>query len=571
MKRMGLFFGFCSVLILFSCSSEQQTERLFSHFLKKHVEKIKPVRLRYNKAIWATYTGESTFSDLLKESKRSDSLYDIISEPPEYYQQLLHSVYENASDFDMLWKIKQSGLISDPLLQRQFLTLFREYVSMKNDWDETDQIRTRLLEHYYELKKTENQFIDSLSSRGETDIREQWIGQFSDLIGEYRGMIKAMNKDVQSMGYSNYFHSMMDYQEVSVPELKRIMELVDRETASDWDCLLALCQKTLCEEQGIGPEQLTPADYYQAHSEMIFPARWQAEYTQETFAEKMEIFFKTSGFDIHGILDRSDIGYDPAKINRSFFFCLDFDRNDMRIYSNSKPNADQFYYLIHELGHALHYQNIDPEIPFVLRAPHTIISEAVAMYFDSKLYLSAGKQKILDLSPLHDHPYFRDFSHPSRLFFLRKILRNIEFEMSVFENPDQDFTALWWALNKKYLHVETAPANQLPEWIANGQIIDSGGMHVFYLYALAVTAQLESYFPDDQTALLKERIMKYGDSLPWYELVEKATGEPLNMNYLFRSYRRGNQSFRNDAAFILSELQLNTEEVMLATFDRFVI
>jgi hypothetical protein len=37
---------------------------------------------------------------------------------------------------------------------------------------------------------------------------------------------------------------------------------------------------------------------------------------------------------------------------------------------------------------------------------------------------------------------------------------------------------------------------------------------------------------------LKDKIMKYGDSIPWYELIKLSTGEDLNVNYLRKSYSR---------------------------------
>jgi peptidyl-dipeptidase A len=197
--------------------------------------------------------------------------------------------------------------------------------------------------------------------------------------------------------------------------------------------------------------------------------------------------------------------------------------------------------LLHEFSHALHYQSVDKEIPYFLKTPHSIIAEAVGLYFDSKVFTSEIVQSQLGLPCLEKNPFFQEFNNPSRLVFLRKLLRNIMFEKSIYENPDQDYTELWWKLNKEYLFIDPAPADRLPEWMTSFHIIGTDGINVNYLFAIAYAAQLEHFFPDDQFSLIKEKVMKYGDSIPWHELIRLSTGEPLNLEYLRRTYRRTNQ------------------------------
>jgi Zn-dependent M32 family carboxypeptidase len=58
-----------------------------------------------------------------------------------------------------------------------------------------------------------------------------------------------------------------------------------------------------------------------------------------------------------------------------------------------------------------------------------------------------------------------------------------------------------------------------------------------YLYAYAIAAQLENYFPDDNMASLHQFI-KYGNAKSWKDLLKVATGEELNINYLINSYKK---------------------------------
>lgn len=519
--------------------------------------------LNYNKAVWATYTGQSKFSELLSETRRTDSLYNATDKSPEYYQQLLRNVYDNASDFEILSKIKKSGLISDPLLQRQSISFFREYLFIKNNWDETEDKQTRLLDHFFELKKNENCFFDSLKNIPNTEARSMWIEKFSELTGEFKEMLRAMNNDARRLGYDNYFHYNMENYEVSVSELDEILNFVKIQTDADYDLILENCREILAEEFNTDKENLLYEHYRYAHSQMIFPKSWYAEYSRDDFINKLKAFYQSGGYDIRGILAKSDIWYDKNKTNNSFFFCLDIDQGDMRVYSNSHPNSSEFYMLIHEFGHALHYENIGKEVPYFLKNPNPIIAEAVAIYFDSKIYVSPVHREMLELPSLETNPYFKNFTHPSRLLFIRKLLRNIEFEKSFFENPEQDLNALWWDLNRKYLHYDAGPDEQVPEWLSNQHVVYCSGINVFYLYAIIIAAQLEHCFPGQNVSLLKEKVMKYGDSLPWKDIVKKATGEEINLEYLFNSYKKGDEPTTNKSIDALTFFQSTPDDFIL--------
>jgi len=535
-------FLLVTVLIFSSCSEKEQTEKLLRYFLDKHEERIKPINRTYYKTMWATYSGETSFNELLKESNRFDSLYLTGDTAPEYYQNLLNSLYDNPSEFELLEKIEKSGFITDPLLKREFGKVFRNYISIKNNWDEAEEMKTELLDKFYDLKKRENNYFDSLQSEPASNRSAKWIGEFSALTDDFREMIKALNRDVGSLGYDNYFEFLMDDQEISINSIEQIINSVENITRDDYKQLLEICRSGMCKRECNTGDELTPFQIRCAHSKMLYPNEWnRIIYTHESFIELLSSFYASGGFEINRIYAKSDIWFDMNKINNSFFFCVDFEEADFRIYSNSEPIAQIMNTLLHEFSHALHYQSVDRDISYFLKTPHSIIAEAVGLYFDSKIFTSEIVQSQLGLPSLEKNVFFHDFNDPSRLMFLRKLIRNISFEKSIFENPDQDYNELWWKLSKEFLFIDPAPADRLPEWITSFNIIGTDGINVNYLFAIAYAAQLEYYFPDDQFALIKEKVMKYGDSIPWDELIRLSTGEPLNLDYLRRTYRRTNQ------------------------------
>ena len=537
MKR-SLLHKFMVILMagLVSCSSSDQTERLFEHFLNRHIERIKPIHKKYNEAVWATYSGKSSFSDLLQESRLTDSLYKVAGEPVEYYQNLLNNVYDNTTDFEILMKIKKSGLITDSLLKRQFVKVFREYVSIQNNWEESESRKAKLFEQFFELKKNDAAFWDSIMVTKNSNARNEWINRYAKLTEDYRNMIKAMNSDAENLGYQNYYQMLMDFNSVDYSSIDEMISIIERETSSDYQQLLAISQKEICRQFEITPDEIGNKHYNYSVRQMMVPENWNKKFTREEVVKIVQDFFAFGEFDISSIWKNSDIWYDEKKIDQSFFFCPDVDQKEYRIYADIKPSTFGIYTLLHEIGHAVHYNNVDANIPYLLKEPHVISTEAVAIYFNDKIYHSPVLRSMMGLPESPGSIYYEAFSDPMRLVFLRKMLRNIQFEKQIFENPNQNFNELWWNLNEKYLLYSTCKEERIPEWISNQHIVNASGGYLFYLFAFAISAQLEAYFPDDIIGPLKG-FMRYGDAMPWNDLLKQATGEELNLSYLFNSYK----------------------------------
>lgn len=526
------------VVLISSCSDSVQTEKLLRFFIDRHVDRIKPVNTRMNEAAWATYSGKSSFSDLMNASQITDSLYKLADQSPEYYQQILNGMYSNQSDYDILSKINTSGLVSDPLLKRQLVKMLREYLSISNNWDKTEKKQSALFEKFYELLRAENAALDTVTLCNETQVRMGYIRRFAALNGEFKSMIKVLNADVAPMGYRNFFQFRMDNQDISMASLDKLVQILDEATRDDYLRLLKICKQQLDNEFCLEGKEISPLLYRYAHSKMILPDEWNVQFSRDEMVKKLTLFFDQGGFKIGDILSHSDIWYDKQKVNSSFFIDIDHERRDFRVFANAKTDVGSFINLIHEFGHAVHYANIGEDVPYLLKGPNTIVAEGVALYFDAKPYTSERIRLLLELPSLDQNPYFEEFKNPAKLVFIRKLIRNIQFEKLIFENPEQDFNELWWSLNKTYLFFEAQPHNRLPEWMSNQHIVLSSGYHAYYLFAMAIAAQLEAYFPDDRMAPLRENLMEYGDSKPWYQLIEQATGESLNIQYLINSYRK---------------------------------
>jgi peptidyl-dipeptidase A len=533
-----LFVILALALLLGSCTDQQQAEQLLQHFLNRHEFRIKPIIIRYNKALWNALSGKTSFTDLLNESRLMDSLYLAKGEHTEYYQNLLNNVYGNRSEFEILQKIKKSGLIGDSLLKRQFIKVYQEYVSISNNTDKSKAQMTDLFNQFYDLKRKEVAFWDSIKKVGAPDAQKQWIDKFTVLVDDYRDLIKLLNQDAVSQGFKNYNDMSLTFNGINTSELEIFIDKIDKGTKNDFDLLMKQVKEEIINKYHIEAQQIEPYQINQEFARFLLPSEKDTTYSKNDFMGILETFFGYGNLPIDAIYANSDIWFEEGKINQSFFFSPDSEKKDYRIYSNSKPNLLGMGNLIHEFGHAVHYQSVGPTIPYLLSEPHPITAEGVGIYFGNKLFYSKELQALLGINTPNKSVYFNQFTNPSVLVFARKLIRAIKFEKAIFENPDQDFNELWWSLSEKYLYEKVENKNRLPEWITNYHILTVSGIHVDYIYAIAFAAQLEYFHPGANFGALKDRLFFYGDAMSWDRLLELSTGEKLDLNYFFNSYRK---------------------------------
>ncbi len=88
--------------------------------------------------------------------------------------------------------------------------------------------------------------------------------------------------------------------------------------------------------------------------------------------------FDGMGLDVRGVLGRSDLVPRDRKIQHAF--CIDVDRaGDVRVLSNNVPGARWAETMLHEFGHAVYFDGVDRELPWLLRTMHLCLTEGVAM------------------------------------------------------------------------------------------------------------------------------------------------------------------------------------------------
>ena len=163
---------------------------------------------------------------------------------------------------------------------------------------------------------------------------------------------------------------------LSLGDLKAECELFLRDTQSMWEAVLPeFCKRVL----GMDAGQLTRADALALFRAREFDAGFPAARMEESICAQV----REMGIDpLAGGRIRLDTGERPGKRSRAFCSPV---RVPSEVYLVLRPHGGQTDWntFLHELGHALHFAYMRPDLPFEYRwLGDNSITEGYAMLFD---------------------------------------------------------------------------------------------------------------------------------------------------------------------------------------------
>jgi len=127
---------FLLIIIFFGsgCLDEKkQAEKIFRHYLDLKTGLIQNYIMESSQAYWnAAVSGkESDYKKLIDlELDFSQSNKNITQNfSPDHFSTITKNVFTNEDDFELLQKLKHSGLITDSLLSRQLIYLYHVFIS----------------------------------------------------------------------------------------------------------------------------------------------------------------------------------------------------------------------------------------------------------------------------------------------------------------------------------------------------------------------------------------------------------------------------------------------------------
>ena len=531
---------------------EEQMNKNFEEFLGQYVAEVKKLDKEESLAAWQAYTeGKDEHYKAMEDASIRKKTY-----------------LSDAEKFKQLEEIKASGAIVDPLLKRQLDVIYNDYLA--------NQLPTDLMEKMVklstEIQKTFN------TARGVVDGKEYSRNDVVKLLKESKDnklrqkvweahkevgvkvadklveLIKLRNEAAEKLGFKNYREMQLILQEHDPETLEKIFKDLEEKTQEPFTTYKAELDKMLAKKLKVKKtDQLRPwhyADPFFQDAPQFTKIDMDKYFKDKDLVEIATSYFKSFGLDPAPVLKDSDLFPKKGKSEHAFCFTIDRDEPDIRVLCNIEPNARWMDTLLHELGHGLYDSYYTEDMPWRLREPsHIFTTEGIAQLFGEMSKNPFWLKEMIGLSDKEVKKIKQSVLKQralGRLIFARWSLVMYQFEKSLYENPDQDLTALWWGLVEKYQQMKRPDGREKPDWATKDHIVAAPVYYHNYVLGQMFQDQLQEkaaelsgesnpimvIFKDkpELGTYLIENVFKPGNSKPWPEFVEASTGKPLGVD-----------------------------------------
>lgn len=497
----------------------------------------------------------------------------------EYYQQWetdelkMSKILSDKSDFAKLKKFKESGLISDPILQRELTVLYNKYLEKQIDPQKLEEMirRQTAIEKKYstfraklngkELTDNDIELILKTETNSEK-LKNAWLAskQIGAVVADsVLQLVKMRNEAARELGFANYHAMKLNLSEQDPEQIGKLFDELDSLTANAFAGLKDEIDNYLARKYRIKKSELMPWHYqnrFFQEAPKIYQVDLDEFYKDKDLVEIVRNYYAGIGLPIDEVIEQSDLFERKGKYQHAY--STDIDREgDVRVVCNVKPNYNWMNTLLHEFGHSVYDKYSDRNLPWVLREPaHTFTTEAIAMMFGR---FAANPDWLTGVAgvPRNTVEKVADACRKSQrldqLVFSRWAQVMYRFEKSMYQNPDQDLNTLWWQLVEKYQLLKKPAGRNQADWAAKIHVALYPAYYHNYLMGELLASQLYYYITHhvlqgdspavrsfaNQKAVgryLTEKIFMPGKRYYWDDMIEKATGEKLTAKYYAQQF-----------------------------------
>ncbi|HEY3333521.1 MAG TPA: M2 family metallopeptidase [Capsulimonadaceae bacterium] len=401
---------------------------------------------------------------------------------------------------------------------------------------------------------TDNDLKALLKSSTDNAERQQaW--EASKLIGEQVApklleLVAIRNREAQRLGFPDYYVMQIRLQELDETELFRVLDDTSEQITPAFLEYKASLDTSLAAKYGIAEADLRPWHY----ADPFFQDAPSTGLSLDSYFEGKDLeaiakrFFTAIGMPIDRLIAQSDLYERPGKTQHAFCTTIGRGTGDVRVACNLRPDARWMGTLLHEFGHAVYDDLIDRELPYFLRSiAHILTTEAIAEFMGRLTDNPAWLAEYVGV-PESDAEAIGRAAHESGrahlLVFTQWVQVMTHFERALYANPAQDLNTLWWDLVEKYQRVKRPENRSAADWAAKIHLATAPVYYHNYLLGEMNASQFlhtlrKEVAPTDRElvtspavgAWLTEQIFRPGARYRWNELLERATGEPLNPAY----------------------------------------
>jgi peptidyl-dipeptidase A len=381
-------------------------------------------------------------------------------------------------------------------------------------------------------KRTGNYFRRLMREESDRERRRRaWYANTligSDIAPKLRKLIKKRNRLARECDADDFYEFQLSAMGMTVDNLFMVLGKLDSLTRKPY---LQILQKRKIK---LGLEAVEP---------------WDFPYISDTLALAFDSYFKKDslmsvlnrtmtglGYDMDNLSLQYDLEPRPGKIQSAFCFPIKVP-DDIRILANIDDGYSSYRTLFHELGHALHFSYIDQPYYTLRGSPAGCFAEAMASINEAILH---QREWLMNYSGVPDSILspILDLMHDARIAGLRFALVNVYFERELYRTDAENPTELYWDMYERFTF--GARHDDVALWALIHHYTDRPVYVHNYILAGLIAAQTFAYLEringtviDNKATsdFLINNYFKPGASKDWFELIEDATGEPLNARF----------------------------------------
>lgn len=471
--------------------------------------------------------------------------------------------YTRVNSFDRL--LREHPEV-DPLLRRQIHLLRLAYLEGQID-DTTlaervaleTELESEFNRHRGRLRGTEvddNELRRVLLEEDDGALRrDAWLA--SKEVGAHvaerlERLVRIRNAAARRLGFRDHRALALAVGEIDEEWLDGFLRELDERTREPYREMKRVLDATLARRFGVSEGSLAPWHYLDPFFQeppVFDGARLDPGFHGVDLVAASLATFRAIGLPVDEALKASDLEPRPGKSQHAF--CIQIDRErDVRVLANVESVAYWAGTMLHELGHAAYDLYVDPALPFMLRCPaHPLTTEAVALLMGRLVFSPEWLESDAGFEPERvaalEQP-LRDTRRTARLVFARWCLTVIDFERALYADPDADLDARWWDGVERFQEVRRPAGRSAPDWASKIHLATNPVYYQNYLVGETFAAQLAETIhartgrgvlanPGAGHFLLHQ-VFRPGASVPWDELVRRATGRPLDPEVYLTDY-----------------------------------
>lgn len=382
------------------------------------------------------------------------------------------------------------------------------------------------------------------TSDDEIERREAW--EASKSVGalvadDVRELARLRNRVAHALGFRDWFALSVATSEMDEARLLATLDEADRVTAGPFARWKAQLDSRLAARFAGDVGALRPWHYADPFFQDVPPqggVELGGVFAERDLVELAARTFDGLGLETRPILERSDLF--PRERKSQHAFCIDIDRaGDTRVLANVVSDQYWMETLLHELGHGVFNVGLDPDLAWILRDCHLVVTEGIAILMGRLASDREWLERIAGVDAAEAaglEAALRAARAAELLVFSRWVLVMTNFERALYADPEQDLDARWWELVRRYQLLTPPQGRRAPDWAAKIHVAVAPVYYHTYLYGQMVASQLAATLRRECGGivgreavgrLLSERVFAPGLAVRWDALLEQATGEPL--------------------------------------------